>query len=206
MEINVDKRIFDLIVVGNGIAAQSFLWNLSNNANKSQNFSVAHVYSHKIAPTCSMKSTATVSLNGIEDNVSPLGNDLRDSFFLFENFVKAYSPLGVEKVKRVVIATNENESKKLLRRYKSLSEIRSDKFHEVEWPGVVYDSYLVSPEIFSSWLEKETRLPKTDFPFFVKDVIKNVDNYQLNLENNDQIFGKKILFATGAYSKIFSHF
>ncbi|MBC7427004.1 MAG: hypothetical protein H7336_00240, partial [Bacteriovorax sp.] len=68
MDSNSQKNIYDLAVIGNGIAAQYFLWNLSGNygnsgtESKSQNFSIAHIYSKEIAPPCSLRSSATVSL------------------------------------------------------------------------------------------------------------------------------------------------
>jgi hypothetical protein len=68
--------IYDLIVVGNGIAAQTFLFELFTklDVKKRQNFSVAQIYSEDIALSCSLRTTATVSLNGIEEGVSDLGN------------------------------------------------------------------------------------------------------------------------------------
>jgi hypothetical protein len=62
-----EKRvIYDLIVVGNGLAAQTFLFELFNQHGevvKSQNFSVAQVAAEGIAPACSLRTTATVSLS-----------------------------------------------------------------------------------------------------------------------------------------------
>ena len=96
MEKTSNIGIYDLAVIGNGIAAQSFLWNLSQKESKSQNFSIAHIYSEKLAPACTLRSSATVSLNGIDEDVSALGNDMRESFFLFDELFKKYRTDGVE--------------------------------------------------------------------------------------------------------------
>ena len=86
MEKTSNIGIYDLAVIGNGIAAHSFLWNLSNTeVSRSQNFSIAHIYSEKLAPACTLRSSATVSLNGIEADVSTLGNDMREAFFMFDD-------------------------------------------------------------------------------------------------------------------------
>jgi hypothetical protein len=202
-----NNAVFDLVIIGNGIAAQSFLWNLQHKtqARNSQNFSIAHVYSEKIAPACSLKTSSTVSLNGIDEDVSPLGNDMRKAYFLFENLVKKYSPEGVEEVPRVVISTNDNDTKKLTRRYKALSSITSDKIKN-SYPGIQYPSYVISPGLFLLWLKQNTKIEKTTIEMFVKNMEKVSDLYQLTLEDGSFIQAKKVLFATGAFSKIFEKF
>lgn len=208
MEKTLNNSIYDLIVIGNGIAAQSFLWNLQQKFSKdrnSQNISIAQVYSEKLAPACSLRSSATISLNGIEEDVSPLGNDMRKSFFLFDDLVKTHHPEGVEEVSRVVISTNDNDTKKLTRRYKTLSTISSDKL-KTTYPGTEYPSYIISPLVFSQWLQKKTTLLKTTVPLFVKNMDKVEDYYLLTLEDGSVLKGKKILFAIGAFSKIFEKF
>ncbi|MBY0415998.1 MAG: hypothetical protein K2Q18_17635, partial [Bdellovibrionales bacterium] len=205
-----ESPIYDLALIGNGIAAQSFLWNLSNKKklfedSKSQNFTLAHIYSEALLPSCSLKSTATVSLNGIDEDVSTLGNDMREAFFLFDNLVKSHGPKGVEEVERVVISTNENDTKKLLRRYKKLDEIKSEKIKGL-YPGVSYKSFMITPEVFSNWLSEKSFVRKTDYQFFVKNLEKHDDLYHLILEDGTIVIAKKIIFATGAFSKIFEKF
>jgi hypothetical protein len=205
MEISLQKNIYDLVVIGNGIAAQSFLWNLSNTDSKSQNFSIAHVYSNEIAPPCSFRSSATVSLNGIEEDVSPLGNDMREAFFLFEDLYKKYQPNGVEVVTRKVIATNENDTKKLTRRYKILKSISSESL-KITYPGAEYTSYIITPEVFLDWMGKHITVKKNNYPFFVRDISEVDGVFNLKLQSKEVILAKKILFATGAYAKIFEKF
>lgn len=195
-------EIYDLAVIGNGIAAQTFLWNLSLEESKSQNFSIAHIYSEKIAPACSLRSSATVSLNGIDEDVSPLGNDMREAFFMFDELFKKHHPEGVEEVTRTVVSTNENDTKKLTRRYKVLKTVESNKLKD-HFPGAEYNSYIITPEIFTKWLSDNTQIKKSDFPLFVKNLNKVDDLYHLVLENGQVIKSKKILFAMGAYSKVF---
>lgn len=200
-----EKSVYDLVVIGNGIAAQFFLWNLSSQESKSQNFSIAHVYSNEITPACSLKSTATVSLNGIEENVSQLGDDMREAYFLFENLFNTHKPQGVQEVKRTVLATNEDEIKKLNRRYKKLIDIKSEYVNS-NYSGAEYNSFMITPEVFSEWLIKSITVKKDNFPFFVRDVSEEGVELIVKLQNGEVLRAKKILFATGAFAKIFEKF
>ncbi|MBC7712900.1 MAG: hypothetical protein H7177_06150 [Rhizobacter sp.] len=205
MDSNSQKNIYDLVVIGNGIAAQYFLWNLSNTDSKSQNFSIAHIYSKEIAPPCSLRSSATVSLNGIEEDVSQLGNDMREAFFLFDDLYKNHRPEGVEEITRTVVSTNENDTKKLTRRYKVLKTVTSEKLKN-HYPGAEYNSYVITPEVFSNWMSKKISIKKTDYPFFVKDMTEVENLFHLKLQNGEVVVAKKILFAIGAFAKIFEKF
>lgn len=205
MEKSLENKIYDLAVIGNGIAAQTFLWNLSLQESKSQNFSIAHIYSEKLAPACTLRSSATVSLNGIDEDVSGLGNDMREAFFMFDELFKKHKPAGVEIVQRTVVATNENDTRKLTRRYKTLKTVNSS-YINVELQGSEYDSYIVTPEVFTKWITDQIKINKDDFPLFLKNLEKNNDHYQLTLEDGKILKSKKILFAMGAYSKIFEKF
>jgi hypothetical protein len=207
-KIPISNKIYDLVVVGNGIAAQTFLWNLSQefiNANKSQNFSIAHVYSEIMAPSCSLRSSATVSLNGIQEDVSSLGDELREGFFLFEQMVKKHNPDGVHLIERVVVATNEAEVKKIKRRYKELDNI-GDVLIKGCYPGVRLPSYLIEPENLLKWLDQDTKLKKDNYNVFVKNLEKSEAGYVLTTEDKKEIKAKKIIFATGSFAKIFSGF
>lgn len=205
MEKTSNIDIYDLAVIGNGIAAQSFLWNLSLQESKSQNFSIAHIYSEKLAPACTLRSSATVSLNGIDEDVSSLGNDMREAFFLFDELFKKHRPSGVEEVSRTVVSTNENDTKKLTRRYKTLKKVNSPRIN-TEFDGTEYNSYIITPEVFTKWLCDHTQIKKDEFLLFLKNLEKKDDLYHLILEDGKIIKAKKILFAMGAYSKIFEKF
>ncbi len=202
---------YDLIIIGNGIAAQTFLWNLGkkhlSDANKRQNFSIAQVYNEKLAPSCTLRSTATVSLNGIEENVSELGNDLRDSFHLFENLFKTEHPDGIIPVKQTLIYSNANDRAKMIRRFKDLDTITSSHFKSVH-EGKILDSFLLQPEILALWFIKDSGLSPKLFPLFLKNFSVNSENkiYELTLENQQVLNAKRVVFANGAYAKIYAHF
>lgn len=199
--------IYDLLVVGNGHAAQTFLFELFN-FNNNQNFSVAQVYADEISPPCSLRTTATVALSGIEEGISPLGDELRTSYFLFEEFFKKHRPDGISPVVQYILHSKEEEKEKLLRRYQELKPIESSLF-QTEMSGVEMDSYLISPEKLKDWLDKkcDSHLKLSRIKNFVKAIEKTEAGFvECTLLNGDVLVSKKILLATGAYSKIFSTF
>lgn len=203
-------QIFDLIVVGNGLAAQTFLFELfaKLDVNKSQNFSVAQIFSEEITASCSLRSTATVSLSGIEKGVSELGDELHQSYYLFEQFFKKHSPLGVEKVKQIITFSKKEEKEKLQRRYKTLEEIRDPLFKEEKFWGTRLDSYIVSPKIFNSWFHKKLARPNLVVKknFVKKMFLDEQDLINCELASGEVVRGYKIVLCTGAYAKIFSAF
>lgn len=210
MQNSSKNSIYDLAVIGNGIAAQGFFWNLQQKfagipESKSQNFNIAHLFSETLAPACTHRSSATISLNGIEEDVSPLGNDMRKAYFLFDELVKKFKPNGVEEVQRVVVSTNENDTKKLLRRYKKLDVISSAHL-KGSYPGTTYSAYIISPKLFSVWMEENLHIKRTTYPYFVKNMERENNVYKLTTESDEVVLAKKVLFATGAYSKIFESF
>ncbi len=199
--------IYDIIVVGNGLAAQTFLFELFNDVKKSQNFSVAQIFSEEIAPSCSLRTLATVSLSGIEEGISDLGNELYSSFFMFEEFVNKHAPQGIERVEQIVSYTTPKEKGKMERRYKKLHVLTDPLFKE-EFEGVRLNSYITSPEIYSSWFDEKINNHKIDrIKNFVNNVNVNDEGIvECTLLSGKKILARKILLCTGAYSKIFSDF
>ena len=74
--------MYDLTVVGNGIAANLFL--IEYLSKKSQN--VLQVHSEDKTPPCSLSTTGTVVLDGVRMGVSPLGDLIYRSFDAFKNY------------------------------------------------------------------------------------------------------------------------
>lgn len=205
--------IYDLAVVGNGIAAQTFLWNLSENSalvKKSQNFSVAHIHNEKIAPSCSLRSVATVSQNGVEENAPGLGQDLLAGYQRFSDFIYKYNPEGAEPVRQGVIYTNEKDHQKMIRRFKTLNMITHPWLKDSR-EGVELITYMIGPERYLRWFQsfnaKNLGQSLFEFPFFLKDMHRSEAGYvELSLENHQKLKARKVVLCLGAYSKIFGHF
>lgn len=93
MDIKVDKgRIFqnsfewDIILIGDGIAAQSFLHFLSKENIDKKN--ILQISANDYFNSCSQNSTSIVCLDGIKEGISPLGDLLFKSYYFFENLIK----------------------------------------------------------------------------------------------------------------------
>jgi hypothetical protein len=204
--------IYDLIVVGNGLAGQTFLFKMMNHlkldVNKRQNFSIAQISSPEVTPACSLRSTATVSLNGIDNGVSDLGNELRDSFFLFKDFVSNHRPFGVEEVKQLVTFSHPLEKEKMIRRYKNLNFIKHPLFR-TEIEGVELNSFLIDPIVYGDWYNERLALENIDQKkVFLRNITTDEKGLIIcELINNEKLKAHKIVLCTGAYAKIFSqHF
>lgn len=203
--------IYDLVVVGNGLAAQAFLFELFSHLNsdvkKYQNFSVAQIFSEEIAPACSLRSTASVSLSGITTGISELGDDLSKSFYLFEKFIQNQNPSGVEKVKQIITFSNEGDQEKLIRRYQKLHPLSSPLF-DSSIEGVELDSYLVSPALYADWFNSRLSKEKIDRKKnFLQGLSLDEEGIiSCELLGKEQVQAKKIVLCTGAYAKIFSQF
>lgn len=204
--------IYDLAIIGNGISAQTFLWQMSRAFSENPGpLSLAHIYADHLLPPCTQNSCATVSLNGISPGVSPLGEEMREAYFLFLEFYQKFRPAGVEEVERAVICTHPEFEKKLTRRYKKLEEVSSPYFHQ-KYKGVQYPSFLINAGQLSSWLTDQVHLnskgsfTKTDFLDFAKDVQHDGNHYSITLTNNGTLKAKKVIFFTGAYAKILGSF
>ena len=121
---------------------------------------------------------------------------------MFDSLYKNHNPQGVVEVKRTVVATNEADEKKIKRRYTTLYPISNERILQVH-PGVEYNSYMITPDVFLNWLKENSKVATTEYKMFVKNIEHFDDQYQLTLEDGAKIFAKKILFAMGAYSKLF---
>jgi hypothetical protein len=206
-----DRVIYDLLVVGNGLAAQTLLYELIRALElkdmNCQNFTVAQIFSEQLAPACSIRSTSTISLNGIEEGISDLGDSLRKGFFAFEAFQKEHSLSFVEPVKQFITATDKLKLESLQRRYKTLTSINHSNL-KTSFDGVELNSYLVCPEMLQDWFNNQ--IQKSNMhrieDFLLKTSINSEGIIESLTHNGATIKSKKIVFCTGAYAAIFSRF
>ena len=203
--------MYDLLVVGNGLAAQTLLFEIKKSLQledmNCQNFSVAQIFSEDLAPACTLRSTSTVSLNGIEEGISELGDTLRNSFYAFEAFFKEHSLPFIEPVRQTIIATDSYKLQALNRRYKKLDQIKIPLL-KTSYEGVELQSYLVVPEKIHAWFDEHLENSSINR---IKDFLVSFE-----IDSNGDILSKtqtglilksrKIIFCTGAYSSIFSSF
>jgi hypothetical protein len=203
--------IYDLLVVGNGLAAQTLLFDLIKSSEiedmNCQNFSIAQIYAEDLAPACSTRSTSTISLNGIEDGVSELGDTLRKGFFAFESFYNEYSLPFIESVNQFITATDKVKLEALKRRYKNLIPIKNESLSR-SFDGVKLSSYIVDPNQMSNWFNSEierSNIHRVE-DFLMKFDINSEGIIESHTHKGEIIKSRKILLCTGAYHSIFSAF
>ena len=196
---------FDLVVIGDGIFANVFLFELNKLVNKSQNFSVAKIFSEELAPNCSLRTTSTVSKNGIEEGISELGDLLVKSFEAFQQFSNEHQNVGIYPSKQYVASTHSKTEEKIQKRYGDKVSKLSQSYFKKNYLGVELDSYIVIPEEFFSGLNS---YPKNyqlkSIQSFVKFFEEKEDGVAIHLLNGDVITAKKCVVATGAFSRLFS--
>lgn len=198
--------IYDLIVIGNGIFANVFLHELNMHVNKSQNFRVAKVYSEELAPNCSLRTTSTVSRNGIEEGISPLGDTLLKSYLAFEAFSKINNLCGIYPINQYLLATDKEHQVKLSRRYHDQLKPLNHPLLNDNFEGVLLDSFMVIPEEMFKFLAS---VPKNyiqdDIQSFVESIEERNDYTEIVLVDKTILKAKKVVIATGAYSRINYH-
>lgn len=207
--------VYDILVVGNGIAAKHFLFELSNkfsqNLDKQKKITIGQVFDNHITPACSEHASVTVSLNGIREDISVLGDELREGYFAFLDFVKKYNPKGVTKTQRVVTCTNPIDQKKLFRRYTTLQNtplvLIEKPYLKVPLEGVTYEAYMIDVLAYLDFLDSQIKLENLDcMEGFVEEIRFEDGIYELRLKDKTIIKTKQLLLAMGAYSKVYSHF
>lgn len=194
--------MYDLVILGDGIFGKLFLYELNKYVTKSQNLKVARVFDEKLAPNCSLRTTSTVSENGIEEGISELGDELLKAFNAFKEFYISNQPDGIYEAKQYV-ANSEDKLDKLIKRYKEkVSEIDIPLLKK-ELNGVELDSYIVSPELFFKYISvNNPNFALKDYSLLCKK-IENIDGVvKLTLIDDTEISTKKLVMATGAYSVI----
>lgn len=198
--------IYDLAVIGNGIFANVFLHEINKLVNKSQNFRVAKLYSEELAPNCSLRTTSTVSKNGIEEGISNLGDTLLNSYNAFENFFLNNKDCGIFSSPQYILSTDDDHSVRLERRYKNLiTPIENNLFKE-KYLGVTLNSYIVIPELFFNYLESFSKnYIQDDILQLVESIEESAGVTTLILRDKTEVKAKKVVIATGAYSRINTH-
>ncbi len=202
---------FDLVIIGNGIAAKTLLFELFKTLKASetncQNFSVAQIFSNQHFPNCSEKSTATISLNGVDVGVSTLGDLLVEGYDEFCNFVYNNQPDGIELVDQYIISTDGDNDQKLSRRFNQLTSL-DFKLLKNSHKGVLLKSFLLSPTIFNSWIDSRNSLHSF---LQIEDVVKDVktisaEHVLVELFGGKSIKSKYVVICSGAYFNILKNF
>jgi len=193
--MNEVSELYDLAIVGDGVAAHSILFYLSQLQGTQKIIQISH---NKIAPACSLRGSAVVSSHGIEKGVSPLGDKLYSAYLFFEKFLLENTPDGVESAKRLHF---DKKEQRLKRRF-GFFEHKDHKLLKEKMFWNEEKSFLVQPEVFLDWFSKNTKKPTRKVTDLIVDFSEK--NELVTLKGlGAEIHAKKVIFATGAFSKLY---
>lgn len=145
---------------------------------------------------CSLNTTSLVALQGIEKNVSPLGDLLYESFFSTKNFLKKERPEGVQETDRFHLALDPKDEAKMKERHGSLENLT---FKNKTFVGVSERAFLFEPTRFFSWwnqkISDESRmsLERREDLVLSLDLEKKIVTTEKGIISFD-----KLILATGA--------
>ena len=193
--------MIDLIIIGNGIAAQCFLWELSKSDKK---ISVLKISDERLAPSCSLNSTATISLRGAVRGVSPLGDLNFDSYKMAEAFIGKERPDGVVSSKFYSLC-EEEEKEEYVRRFGYLEEIRDigplslKKIHQ----GNIWDGYIIDPGKFLGFFQERTKKFHSSISAMVTATKITDEGVAVTTLDGNVYIARKLLICSGAYTKLY---
>lgn len=193
--------MYDLTVIGNGIAANVFLAEYLKKANN-----VLQIHSPDKAPPCSLNTTGTVVLDGVRMGVSPLGDLIFKSFEAFTNYYNTHQPTGVDPARFFLLTHGdgrESESE-FTRRFGSFENIETPLKTKDSHTGKEWGGFVINPGPFMEYLEnKKLALNPTIQKDLLTGMEKTKEGITLKLLSGETVLTKKVLLATGAYTKIY---
>lgn len=185
---------YDLIIVGAGLAAKTFLLRLSiliRSGEYAQIPKVLVISEQRSYPTCSLNSTATVSKLGLQKGVGALGDQLLEAFEAFEEMLPEIRKDCFEKAVHYQILSGEAHD--FERRYgktealsKNLSHLRAAKS----------ENYLVCPDRLLKFMSEKAKevLDYDELETSVRAVKENGEVITLG----GKFEGERVLIAAGA--------
>lgn len=180
---------YDLIVVGDGLAARVFLYRFSGFIRQynSQIPSVLVISDAQTYTPCSLKTTATISKVGMQPGVGEHGDLLLRAYDEFESFARELPAKIVTCAAhyQVFMGNMDKDEERFCRRYGTPSEIS---------PGlraVKGESYLADPVAMMNYLKSGSEVT------YVNDSVLALDHSGVVMTLNGRYQAKHVLVAAG---------
>lgn len=138
-----------IAIVGAGMAALAMVHRLMDLVS-SKKIQILLFDAASLAPNASYASTAIVARYGLQSGLSPLGDELNESYSLAFDFYEHYLGQGVERVDHWHLATPQKLSSHL-QRFKDHDPVAIDELPDYVIPqeNVFYEqAYMITPEVF----------------------------------------------------------
>jgi hypothetical protein len=198
------NKQYDFIVIGKGLAAQCFLFELSK---EDENYSILQISDEESHPACTFKTTSVVCLNGVKSDVTPLGDVLLESYEKTVEFIKKYKPDGIYSGSKFSLCEQSDYGKsEFIRRFGDVHQYSefANMVHlkDRSYWGRRWECFLIEPEELMNWLGKNID-KSLDVTSLKGEVIDFDYNGHIVLSNDDSYIAKNIIICAGAYSKHF---
>jgi len=194
--------MYDLTVIGNGIAANLFLIEHLKKAP----LKTLQIHSNVLAPPCSLNTTGTVVLDGVRMGVSPLGDLIFKSFEAFKSYYQEHNPPGVDPATFYLLTHGEGRESEseFVRRFGSFEKINCPLKTKEDHTGKAWEGFVITPQLLMNYLEDK----KNEFsPTIKNDLVIGIENQKGNITikllSGESITTKKLLLCTGAYTKLY---
>lgn len=184
------EKVYDLIIVGNGISAWCLLWYFSQRKG-AQNLRVAHISADDYFRPCSLETTSHVARSGIEFGVSPLGDLLAASFQEFENFFKQ-EPQGVYLGEKLNICVGKGPQRaQFQKRYGPTSTYRNIEHVAVE------KCYFIDPPELKNFLCQTAQFGEYHFFNYLYHSFSELEATVEIATHGPKLRGRRLILACG---------
>lgn len=188
---------YDLIVVGNGIAAHCLLWNIAENPIL-KNLKILQLHDDSAFPACSLRTTSVVSMDVHSRGLSELGDLLVNGHESFENFVSSFKPDGVTAGKQFYVYPHWKTPHKISQYHKRYGE---EMITEYGCRGIYKRCFLVEPEKMLEFM-RNSYLSKLSNHKIIQRKVESINQEEKSLDVGlDKFNYKKLLLATAAYTQ-----
>ncbi|WP_127716213.1 FAD-dependent oxidoreductase [Halobacteriovorax sp. HLS] len=191
-------EFFDILVLGNGICAQSILFEMSNNSKFDlDSLKVAQISQNSVLAPCSDNTTSVVSLNGTTKGNSDLGDMIVESFHYtkeYQSKLKGFYPGD----HYFLLPSDEHKKKKFIRRHESFYDI---EVCGLQLQGATEENFVVNNKELSEFLDQE--INKCDIRKIESVITDIASNKIVTCLNGKKYKANIIISALGAYSNHF---
>jgi hypothetical protein len=153
----------------------------------------------EIAPACSLRSTAVVALRGTQTGLSPLGDELYESYHLAKEEYKKWKSVKPSPLFHLI----DEDDLKAQRRFKDLTQVEETPFIFQREKRIVKkeDAFIIDTHEFFN--ECRIKYPQINFKkIFITQIIKDETHLRL-IGLNEELKADILFLCQGAYPTFF---
>lgn len=191
---------FDILILGNGICAQSILLELKNSPEFDlDTFKVGQIFCEEVAPSCTLNTTSVVGLNGTSRGINDLGDLIIDSFHFTKDLVLKNKFKSFYPGTHYFLQSEDLKNKeKFIRRHgeAEIINVLGKNFNGVQDENYVVDS----KELFQ---ELEDIISNLNIKRIVMPITSVSEDRVVTLLDKSSLKAKVVISCLGAYSNHF---